>query len=154
VAVKSFAVDVVCAGDFPHFHKGLCWSDKVADAMNWDDAMDYCEGLGGRLPKIHELRMLTKECPQAEYPKPIEDPWRWCEIEDPDKLAWDDRTEGCSGCTNDSSGKYSVFGDIYWFWSSSSYVNNANGAWGVDFSVGGYVNFAFKHHIINVRCVR
>ncbi len=138
---------------FPHYHKGLCWSDNAPDTMEWSNAISYCEGLSGRLPNIQEYRSLIKECPQTEYPKPYgQDPW--CEIEDPDKLAGEYFiSASCDGCLVDSFGKYSVFGDKDGYLSSSSYLGDANVVWGVHFNIGR-VGSAPKATAYSVRCVR
>jgi len=132
MAVESFAVDAVCAVDFPNYHDGRCWSDKPSSTMEWQDAMDYCEGMGGKLPNIQELRTLIQNCPQTEYPQP-DGQDSWCEIEDPDKLASGDWTDDCHpGC----SGDLSVFEDTGWFWSSSVQSDDTSYAWRVDFGNG------------------
>jgi len=142
-----------CASEeYPYFHKGLCWSDKSSNTMNWNDAIDYCEDLGGRLPNIQELRMLIKECPRVEYPQP-DDQTELCEIEDPDKLTYDARTQLCDGCSPDSSGKYSVFADTGWFWSSSELSDSLVSSWSLGFSNGSVDSFN-ENHGNNVRCVR
>lgn len=51
---------------FCHSHDYLSWSDKAIEKMNWDDAIKYCEDLGGRLPTIDELRTLIQNCPATE----------------------------------------------------------------------------------------
>ncbi len=137
-----------CTGNFPNWHKDKCWSNRSTSTMTWSNAITHCTGLGGRLPNIQELRMLIKECPKNEYPKPDgQDPW--CTIEDPGNLGG----SSCSGCPSDSSGKYSVFGDTGWFWSSSSHVNHTNFAWYVNFN-NGYVGSHGKASNGNARCVR
>jgi len=143
----SFRIDNQCVAGT--LHKGLYWSPRSTGAMTWSSAITYCEGLGGRLSNIQELRMLIKECPQNEYPKPAgQDPW--CAIEDPGNLGGD----ACSGCTSDGSGKYSVFGDIGRFWSSSSYVNFTLIAWGVDFNFGRVASYYKADYFNAALCVR
>ena len=44
-----------CTGEFPNYHKGLCWSNASSKSMDWDNAITYCENLGGRLPTISEI---------------------------------------------------------------------------------------------------
>jgi len=136
VTVKSFAVESVCTVDIPNYHEGICWSAPASSEMTWSDATTYCEGLGGRLPKIQELRTLIQNCPETEYPQP-DGQTDWCEIEDPDKL-----TEGdwSTDCYSYCSGDLNVFGDTEWFWSSSVYVDNTDNAWYVYFSNGRVLN--------------
>jgi hypothetical protein len=149
MAVESFAVDAVCAVDFPNYHDGRCWSDKSSSTMEWQDAMDYCEGMGGKLPNIQELRTLIQNCPEIEYPQPDSQD-SWCEIEDPDKLASGDGTDDCSpGC----SGDLNIFGDTGWFWSSSVRSDDTDHAWVVDFTLGK-VNDSLWYYVNYVRCVK
>lgn len=137
-----------CGGNFPNWHKDKCWSDRSANAMTWSNAITYCEGLGGRLPNIQELRMLIKECPKNEYPKPAgQDPW--CEVEDPGNLGG----SSCTECGSDSSGKYSIFGEIHLLWSSSLNVSNVSNAWHVFFRVAEVHNSS-KAQGFYARCVR
>ena len=131
---------------FCHEHEGLNWSDASSDYMAWDDAVTYCENLGGRLPTISELRTLIQNCQATETGGE-------CGVTD-DCLSWDDCwNDACDGCGYDGSSKYSVFGDIYWFWSSSEQSDDANYAWGVKFSYGD-VSFSNKVLNVSVRCVR
>ena len=137
-----------CSGNFPKRHKDLCWSDLALIKMNWSDANLYCEVWGGRLPNIQELRSLIKECPENEYPKPDgQNPW--CEIEDLGNLGGD----VCDGCTSDTIGEYSVFGEAYYFWSSSAFVFHPFYVWYVDFTDG---KVYYTHHTNNIYayCVR
>lgn len=142
----SFRIEDQCVAGA--LHKGLYWSPRSTSTMTWSNAISYCTGLGGRLPNIQELRMLIKECPKNEYPKP-DGQAPWCTKEDPGDLGG----SSCSGCTSDSSGKYSVFGDNVVLWSSSSYVSNANYAWYVGFYHGS-VNIYDKTDYFYARCVR
>ncbi|MFO7736362.1 MAG: hypothetical protein R6W70_09150, partial [bacterium] len=106
----------------------LCWSDKTSE-MNHSDAISYCEGLGGHLPTISELRTLIQNCPDTETGGA-------CGVTDEClsySNCWNDTYGGCSF---DDSGKYSVFGDKGRFWSSSVLSDNADIAWYVYFSNG------------------
>ena len=149
ITAKSFAVDVVCSGDFPNYHADRCWSNQAA-VMNYSDAEIYCENLGGHLPAISELRSLMQNCPKTEYPKP-DGQDLWCEIEDPGKLAGGDRTSDCApGC----SGDLNVFGSNVQFWSSSVLSNNDGYAWYVNFSSGEVYYVTRNYNGNNVSCVR
>ena len=122
------------------------WSDASSDYMTWDEAITYCENLGGRLPTISELRTLIQNCQGTETGGE-------CGVTDSclsSAVCWN---VPCGGCEYDESGKYSVFGDTYWFWSSSVRSGYADSAWGVHFYSGGVLNYG-KNSGINVRCLR
>jgi len=149
-------IDLVCVSDtgntgatctgsdkFCHSHDGLNWSDASSDYMTWDEAITYCENLGGRLPTISELRTLIQNCAATETGGE-------CGVTD-DCLSYDCWNDPCDGCEYDESGKYSVFGDTYWFWSSSELSDAAGLAWSVDF-VNGHVYYV--SYYFYVRCVR
>ena len=75
----------------------LIWSGKSPERLRWIDAVEYCNKLneGGfndwRLPSWAVLRSLVQNCKSS------------------------------SGCTGDSDGTYSKFGDIVFLWSSTEY---------------------------------
>ena len=139
-----------CTGSdkFCHSHDGLNWSDASSDYMIWDDAVTYCENLGGRLPTISELRTLIQNCPATET-------GGGCGVTD-ECLSYDDcyNEPSCFGCELDASGKCSVFGDTDWFWSSSELSGYADNAWRVCLG-SGYVSYNDKgDYLYNVRCVK
>lgn len=135
-----------CTGKFSNYNKGFCWSDVSSSNLNWDDAIEYCKDLSGRLPTISELRTLIQNCPATETGGE-------CEVSD-DCLSADCRTDQCDGCEHDDSGKYSVFGDIYYFWSSSERPDRAGYIWLVDFYNGYVKNDSYGIANGNVRCVK
>jgi hypothetical protein len=137
-----------CTGSdkFCHSHDGLNWSDASSDYMTWDEAITYCENLGGRLPTISELRTLIQNCQGTETGGE-------CGVTDSCLSSEDCWNDPCYGCEYDESGKYSVFGDTYWFWSSSEQSDYAGYAWGVYFGLGS-VSDGYKHHSVSVRCLR
>lgn len=137
-----------CTGSdkFCHSHDGLDWSDVSSDSMTWDEAATYCENLGGSLPTISELRTLIQNCPATETDGE-------CGVTDSCLSYNDCRKDSCSGCGYDESGKYSVFGDKYWFWSSSERSDYAGYAWGVNFE-HGFVYSLNKKYEYAARCVR
>ena len=108
---------------------GLIWSGKSAEKMHWADAIDYCKNIneGGfsdwRLPSIAVLETLVRNC------------------------------DNSNGCTGDSSGKYSKFGDIVFFWSSSSGNAEATTAYGVYFYNGARQTKNVDENF-DARCVR
>ena len=130
---------------FPLKHAGLRWSEKAPKRMNWKDAKTYCKDLGGRLPTISELRTLIKNCPVTETGGS-------CGVTDSCLISdcWND---ACSGCSLDKSGKYSVFRETVWLWSSSGISGNTHDAWFVLFK-GGNVSNAPRYNKNDVRCVQ
>ena len=130
--------------NFPHEHDGLKWSDASNSSRTWDKAVTYCKNMGGRLPTISELRTLIQNCPATQTGGS-------CGVTDSclSSDCWND----CGGCEYDESGKYSVFGDADWFWSSSEWSGNADAAWHVNFRLGD-VDGDYKDINVNVRCVR
>ena len=141
-------------GNFPNHNEGRCWSDEAlnemgrAVEMDRADAISYCEGLGGHLPTISELRTLIQKCSQTETGGS-------CGVTDSCLSYSDCWNDDCSGCSYDSSGKYSVFGDIGWIWSSSVLLDNANDGWYVNFrraGVGTSNRGSYDNDVI-VRCV-
>ena len=138
-----------CTGDdmFCHSHGGIDWSDVSNSYKSWYTAKIYCENLGGRLPTISELRTLIQNCPGAETDGE-------CSVTDSclSEGCWND---ACSGCEYDESGKYSVFGDTSWFWSSSEVSDETGSIWRVIFLYGSIVNCDKDLGLVtNVRCVR
>jgi hypothetical protein len=134
-----------CIEKFPNYQKGLCWSDASSDAMNWNEAIEYCKNLGGKLPTVSELRTLIQNCPATETGGE-------CGVTD-NCLSIDCWNNSCEGCEKDESGKYSVFGDIYYFWSSSERPDRADYIWLVDFYNGYVKNDSYWVANGNVRCV-
>ncbi|MDX9804649.1 MAG: DUF1566 domain-containing protein [bacterium] len=134
-----------CTGEFPNYHKGLCWSEASSSSMDWDNAITYCENLGGRLPAISELRTLIQNCPTTETGGE-------CGVTD-SCLSSDCWSYSCRGCKNDTSGEYSVFRDTDLFWSSSELSDRKYIACYVSFKAGhvGYVSNSIKY---GVRCVK
>ena len=130
----------------------LQWSEKAPKTMEWDDAMNYCKNLneGGhndwRLPNINELRTLIQNCPATQSGGE-------CKVTDSCLSYSDCRNDACNGCSSDSSGGHSKFGDTRWFWSSSVRSDNSDKTWGVSFDDGG-VSFGSKSTDDYVRCVR
>lgn len=144
-----------CSGDFPNRHSGLCWSNSSPNHMVYKKATAYCKNLGGRLPTISELRTLIQNCPATETGGS-------CGLTDSclSSSCWlsgvsddDWRNSPCRGCPSYSSGKYSVFGDAGWFWSSLVPSGYAEGAWGVNFGYARVGNFS-RNDRNDVRCVR
>jgi hypothetical protein len=143
---NSCVIDPCPYANFPNHNNGDCWSDKAANTMNHADAISYCEGLGGHLPTISELRTLIQNCSKTETGGS-------CGVTDSCLSYSECRNDDCSGCSYDSSGKYSVFGDTGWFWSSSVLSDYTNDAWYVNFFFGNVSNY-YRSSSIFVRCVR
>ncbi|MBO4710404.1 DUF1566 domain-containing protein [bacterium] len=138
----------------------LTWSKKADTTYTWSDAGTYCSNLteGGysdwRLPNISELRTLIKNCSGTQMPGGS------CGVIDTGNSStsclssscWTE--SACYSCSSDSTGGHSKFGEIGWFWSSSTRSDTTDNAWFVDFndgSVGSSYNTNGSHY---VRCVR
>lgn len=157
----------------------LIWSKKADDEMEHYDAGLYCKsyseaGLSGwHLPTIDELKTLLIWS-KADSCKVSEEN-RCCHY----------RCWSCGSCTEEGEncsqrgtlyddGRYSKFGDIDFFWSSSSvwpssivrsesedddddddfvYCEFCDNAWGVSFSRGGVFHVNMQSYS-SVRCVR
>ena len=129
----------------------LYWSKKAPKRMTWNEAATYCNTLeengysDWELPSINKLRSLIQNCPATQAGSE-------CKIADnclSGKECWSDT---CKGCTQNDSGKYSIFSDTGWFWSSSE-TNWYTTKWGVNFSFG-YVDSGYELNYGYVRCVR
>jgi len=125
----------------------LSWSDKSDDVYTWKEAKEYCKKMDGRLPSISELRTLVKECPATQTGGE-------CKVTDSCLVYNDCRDAKCIGCILAVDGKYSVLGDIGWFWSSSTPAEDSFGVWTLRFDYGlvaySRKNFDKRH----VRCVK
>jgi hypothetical protein len=131
---------------FCHSHDGLNWSDASSNKMTWNEAIPYCENLGGRLPTISELRTLIQNCPPTVTGGS-------CEVTD-GCLSLDCWGDSCDGCAYEGSGGYSVFGDTSQFWSSSGLKGGTGNGWYVYF---GYGRVSTEYWRINngyARCVK
>ncbi|MBP7432840.1 DUF1566 domain-containing protein [bacterium] len=137
-----------CTGSdkFCHSHDGLNWSDVSNNSMTWFEAVDYCENLGGHLPTISELRTLIQNCPATETSGE-------CGVTDECLYYGGCWNNPCGGCEVDKSGKYSVFGDEAFFWSSSELSDDAAGIWFVLFDYGQVFYNSEFDDFFNVRCV-
>ncbi|MBP5407076.1 DUF1566 domain-containing protein [bacterium] len=134
---------------------GLIWSAKSSDRMDWDSAMEYCNGYsegelsGWRLPNINELRTLINNCGSV-----TDGP---CAVKDPDCLShscWSDDCY-CDVLNGTIDGYYSKLGDNnnILLWSSSTRSDSTSSAWYVYFEQA-YVNSVYKSTKYSVRCVR
>ncbi len=112
---------------------GLIWSDLVPTEMKWSDAYDHCAALN------------TEEDP--------ENLWRL-----PTTAELKTLVRNCEGdsCAIDLSGRYSVFGDISYSWTSD--INEDETVNGIDFTSAsissmpkGKVDSAY--YVADVRCV-
>ena len=111
---------------FCHEHDGLYWSDFRRD-LTWDNSVEHCEDLKGRLPTISELRTLIKDCQITETGGA-------CKVTD-ECLSFEDCYDNnlCGGCI---MGNYSVFGHEGTFWSSSEMPDDTVNVWVVNFNNG------------------
>ena len=132
---------------------GNMWSHKASSTMHWDDAVSYCDSRTAcgysdwHLPTISELRTLIKNCSGTVTGGS-------CGVTDNCLSFSECRNDACSGCDFDASGQYSKFGDIGWFWSSSTRSGNTYDAWRVDFNVGYVYGYHKGNSYYYVRCVR
>ena len=156
----DYTDDVEGAYDVANLGSGSCttidgytWSPRSSYEMHWDDAVSYCDSRTAcgysdwHLPTISELRTLIQNCSQTETNGT-------CGVTDSCLSSSECRNDACSGCSSDSTGKYSKLGDTGYFWSSSTRSDFTDVAWFVGFP-NGYVDDSSKADDGNyVRCVR
>ncbi|HQB11050.1 MAG TPA: DUF1566 domain-containing protein, partial [bacterium] len=126
--------------------KGKEWSKIVSTKMNWSDAKNYCESDGWRLPTISELRTLVKNCPLTQ--KDGE-----CKIND-ECLSDSCESQACKGCMYSNDGRYSVFKDSEYLWSSSVVQYKEKNAWYLGFGDGASIYNDPKSSKHKFRCVK
>ena len=139
---------------------GYIWSERYS-TMTWKNAIDHCTGLntsnyggfssGWHLPTISELRTLIQKCPATQMPPSGSTK---CGVTDSCLSYSSCWTDACRGCSSDSSGGHSKFGETGYFWSSSirSDSSTSSASWSVGFNDGEiYQLIRYKD---NVRCVR
>ena len=144
----------------------LTWSAKSSSKMTWQNAVDYCssyseDGLRGwHLPNIDELKNLL-----------VWNKANSCKVsETNDCLSYDVNCWSCSTCvangvqasssigcdswgTTYTDGRYSIFGDKDYFWSSSPVSNETDSVWRVNFGSGD-LNHYENSKSIYVRCAK
>ena len=139
----------------------LMWQKQASpNAMDWPDAMSYCENLslGGsknwRLPSIGELRSLIRGCSLTQSGGA-------CGVTGSCRSV-SCSSDACSGCSEEQGPANGCFwpvgldGACSWFWSSSSGEGSSDGdlvAWYVDFK-SSLLRPHFKMIEMYVRCVR
>ena len=130
---------------------GLVWSEKAVRSKIWSEAAFYCENLeegdvkNWRLPNIDELRTLVQDCyGTVTGGECMVSDVRGC-------LSYDSCWSTFCLCKFDEGGKYSKFGDLGGFWSSSEM--GVEGAWYINFYEAKIVD-AHKQNSYGVRCVR
>lgn len=133
--------------NFPNENNGLHWSDASSEFVLWDDAIVYCEELGGRVPTILELRTLIQNCPATEIGGECEIPESCFSIE----TCSNESCNGCE-CREFSASQYSVFGTEGYLWSRSELSEDL--VWIVGFACGSVGFYPKSSDFINVRCVR
>ena len=137
-----------CSGSFPYTYGSLCWSEPTSTPMTWSNVGTHCSSIGGRLPTISELRKLIKNCPATQTGGS-------CGVTDT-CLAGTCFSSACEQCTDADDGRYSVFGDKQWLWSSQDNSLYTANAWYVNFKSGRVYNGDKNYTPANydVRCVK
>jgi hypothetical protein len=129
---------IVCPDGFANRQGSNCWSD-VSAVVNWSGAVSYCEGLGGRLPIIDELRTMIINCPLTVL-------GGTCGASDSSCLSNDASCfthETCRTCGY-SEGGHSIFTSDFYnvLWSSSEMPEpNPGWAWGFYYYYGSVEPF-------------
>lgn len=128
----------------------LYWSEKGPKKMNLTEAQGYCRRLnesgisGWRLPTIDELRTIIRSCPGSQSGGA-------CKVsENKGCLAPNCISSACK-CGSNNMGKYSVFGDKEYLWSSSE--KSSDRVYTVDFS-HAEINHQYIGNSYYVRCVK
>ena len=120
-------IPVVVKFPYTDTRTNLIWSSRSPDEMNWEEMINYCdgikegeeEGIEWRLPSVDELKTLVSvDCPENV------------------------------GCEYSLSGKYSVFGEILMLWSEEMYMSEHYKV--LDFTIGIAVEDVSSAY---VRCV-
>ena len=120
------------------------------DKMEWKEAVNYCQNIylgdriGWHLPTISELRSLIQNCSVTETDGE-------CDVSDKCLAMY--CVNNCGGCKDETDGRYSVFADNGYFWSSSEVADMADYSWIVSFDDGDLYNHPKQYHA-DVRCVR
>ena len=130
---------------FCNEHMGIFWSDPSHDEWTWEEAVDLCNSIGGRLPTISELRTLVKNCSLTLT-------GGTCEVTDQCLSSSDCYDESVCICEDASDGRYSVFRDTAYFWSLSEESDLDGTFWALFFTDGG-VYYDHKTSKAKVRCV-
>lgn len=134
-------------------NKGLQWSSRSFNEMNWQSAINYCQNLheGGhsdwRLPNIDELRTLIKNCPKIETGGE-------CKVSERGGCLSSSCREPEGLCYCKYGSDFNKLGDRGWYWSSSTLSDISDRAWLVNFLVHGAVLNSYKSRKLHVRCVR
>lgn len=144
----SACVASSCGVNFPNTFGGLCWSEPTGLSTTWGDAGTHCSSIGGRRPTISELRKLITNCPATQTGGS-------CGVTDSclSSTCW---SSNCESCADMGDGRYSVFGDRTWLWSSQELLSYTANAWYVNFKSGRVYNGEKNYTPANydVRCVQ
>ena len=145
----------------------LIWSERSPNAMNWNDAKQYCANLeeGGftdwRMPNIDELRTTIKNCSKTE-------PGGKCKVSEKNGCLAGKCWHPWPSCRCLTHNKYSRLGDgnDIFLWSSSVTSDTLTNRWTVNYRSGplgganGHIDVAHMADIymvlgsLFVRCVR
>ncbi|HQI04755.1 MAG TPA: hypothetical protein PLW78_01550 [bacterium] len=121
---------------------------KAPNGMTYEDANTFCSNNGGYIPAIDQLKQLIQNCSQTVY-------GGTCTATN-SCVSWSScRNADCDGCTMQSSGYYSVFGDESWFWSSTQLSDQEAAAYTINFDTGA-INMSVINSTYtgNVRCIK
>lgn len=124
---------------------GVFYQIDTTETLAWEDAKKYCAdlSLGGysdwRLPTIKELEKIVSDCSGINVK--LSDT-QWSEITDKNiaNISYQSCYKSRGFISND-------------YWSSSSFANYDNYAWGITFS-SGYADYSYKDEKRYVRCMR
>lgn len=130
--------------------KDLIWSNRSANKMNWNSAVQYCKNLtegqrSWRLPTIDELRTIIRNCSKTEKDGK-------CKITEK-CLSLDCMKEDTCYCKYKNHNYYSKLdSNDGWLWSSSVPSGSSYDAWGIDF-VDASIEKKTMDSLNYVRCV-
>ena len=134
----------------------LIWSERSPNAMNWNDAKQYCANLeecgfdDWRMPNIDELRTTIKNCSKTE-------PGGKCKVSEKNGCLANKCWHPLGSCSCLKKDNYSKLGDnndiTLWSFSFQSSSKEVWSVWSIWFSYGQIIDFNINYNNY-VRCVR
>jgi hypothetical protein len=131
--------------NFPVKKNGFLWSQIAPKPLDHSAAVKYCETLGGNLPTIDQLRTTLTMCKATESNGA-------CKITESCADRKICRKSSCNGCATATGGRYSLFRDSGWFWTSTIQTDDTEKAWYINFNQA-LIDTNNKKGKGNVRCV-